>query len=49
LPSPPNLGTGDQVDRALSTFAETYADQNERDFAALQRAVGSGAVQAQAD
>jgi uncharacterized protein (DUF2252 family) len=43
------LGSGDQVDRALSTFAEVYADQNERDCAALQRAVDSGAVQAQSD
>ena len=27
------LGTGDKFDRAMSAFAETYADQNERDYA----------------
>ena len=26
------LGAGDSFDRALATFAETYADQNERDY-----------------
>ncbi len=40
------LGGGDVVDRALTEFAERYADQNERDFAALQAAVGAGRVQA---
>ena len=33
------LGGGDSFDRALAAFAETYADQNERDYDALQRAV----------
>jgi len=32
------LGKGDQFDRAIATFAEKYADQNERDFEALQAA-----------
>jgi hypothetical protein len=32
------LGKGDQFDRAISTFAERYSDQNERDFDALQAA-----------
>ena len=32
------LGKGDQFDRAIATFAEAYADQNERDFEALQSA-----------
>ena len=32
------LGKGDQFDRAIATFAEAYADQNERDFEALQAA-----------
>jgi uncharacterized protein (DUF2252 family) len=41
------LGSGESFDRALSTFAESYADQNERDHAALQEAVDSGRVQAQ--
>ena len=31
----------DTFDRAMAVFAETYADQNERDYAALQEAVDS--------
>ena len=42
------LGAGDSFDRALATFAEAYADQNERDYDALQAAVASGRVAAQA-
>jgi Uncharacterized protein conserved in bacteria (DUF2252) len=38
------LGGGDSFDRALATFAEDYADQNERDYKALQEAVTSGRV-----
>jgi uncharacterized protein (DUF2252 family) len=41
------LGAGDSFDRALASFAETYADQNERDYRALQEAVASGRVAAQ--
>ena len=33
------LGKSDPFDRAIASFAETYADQNERDFASLQAAV----------
>ncbi len=40
------LGRGDAFDRAIAGFAETYADQNERDHAALAKAVASGRVQA---
>ena len=36
------LGGGDSFDRALASFAEAYADQNERDYNALQKAVTSG-------
>ncbi|MFJ4966437.1 hypothetical protein EES43_02250 [Streptomyces sp. ADI96-02] len=36
------LGGRDVFDRAVGTFAEAYADQNERDHAALVEAVGSG-------
>jgi uncharacterized protein (DUF2252 family) len=36
------LGRGDAFDRALATFARTYADQNERDHAAMVAAVKSG-------
>jgi uncharacterized protein (DUF2252 family) len=41
------LGSGDAFDRALASFAERYADQNERDYAALQAAVASGRVAAE--
>jgi uncharacterized protein (DUF2252 family) len=41
------LGGGDSFDRALATFAETYADQNERDYRSLQEAVASGRVAAE--
>lgn len=41
------LGSGDRFDRAVSTFAEAYADQNERDYAALRRAVADGRIVAQ--
>jgi len=41
------LGSGDVFDRALATFAEAYADQNGRDYAALRNAVESGVVVAQ--
>jgi uncharacterized protein (DUF2252 family) len=40
------LGTSDVFDRSLATFAEAYADQNERDYEALQAAVASGRVEA---
>ncbi|MGA7083564.1 MAG: DUF2252 family protein, partial [Pseudolabrys sp.] len=43
------LGKSDHFDRAMVSFAETYADQNERDFAALQAAVASGRVKAERD
>src|SRR6476661_5934328 len=33
------LGRGDAFDRAMASFAELYADQNERDYRALQEAV----------
>jgi uncharacterized protein (DUF2252 family) len=41
------LGAGDSFDRALASFAELYADQNERDYGALQDAVASGRVAAE--
>jgi hypothetical protein len=40
------LGTSDIVDQALARFAESYADQNERDHAALVDAVRTGRVAA---
>jgi uncharacterized protein (DUF2252 family) len=41
------LGSSDAFDRAMATFAESYADQNERDYRALQDAAASGRVQVQ--
>lgn len=38
------LGSGTAFDEALATFSETYADQNERDHAALTAAAESGRV-----
>jgi uncharacterized protein (DUF2252 family) len=43
------LGSGDVFDRAITRFAERYADQTERDHAALLRAIRSGRVAAQVD
>ena len=40
------LGKGDAFDRGLATFAESYADQSERDFEALQAAAAAGRVEA---
>ncbi|MFH9694244.1 DUF2252 domain-containing protein [Streptomyces globisporus] len=42
------LGSGDVFDRALATFAELYADQNEKDHQALVYAVRAGRVPAEA-
>jgi len=41
------LGSTDSFDRAMARFAETYADQNERDYAALKTAVETGRVPAE--
>jgi uncharacterized protein (DUF2252 family) len=41
------LGGADSFDRAMAEFAETYADQNERDHAALTAAAASGRVAVQ--
>ncbi|MDA0164079.1 DUF2252 domain-containing protein [Solirubrobacter ginsenosidimutans] len=41
------LGGGDGFDRAMASFAEAYADQNERDYAAFQTAVADGRLQAE--
>ena len=42
------LGRSDTFDRAIADFAERYADQNERDYAAVQAAVASGRLNAEA-
>jgi len=40
------MGKSDTFDEALVSFAEAYADQNERDHAALAQAVKKGRVKA---
>ena len=39
------LGNSGKFDQAIADFAEVYADQNERDYAALQAAVKDGRAQ----
>jgi uncharacterized protein (DUF2252 family) len=41
------LGSSDSFARAIAKFAEDYADQNERDYAALLAAIQSGRVVAE--
>jgi hypothetical protein len=41
------VGNGSTFDDAIASFAESYADQNERDYQALQTAVAQGRVKAQ--
>ena len=40
------LGKSDVFDRAVADFAGGYADLNERDYAALRKAVDSGEIRA---
>jgi Uncharacterized protein conserved in bacteria (DUF2252) len=40
------LGGSTRFDNAIADFAETYADQNQRDHAALAAAVAAGGVPA---
>jgi uncharacterized protein (DUF2252 family) len=41
------LGNSAKFDEAIEYFAEAYADQNERDYAALQEAVKTGRIKAE--
>jgi uncharacterized protein (DUF2252 family) len=41
------LGNGDSFDRALVEFSQAYADQNDRDYQALNAAVDAGKIDAQ--
>jgi predicted alpha/beta hydrolase len=41
------LGSADHFDHAVHEFAVAYADQNERDHAALVEAIKRGRVQAE--
>ena len=43
------LGGSTKFDQAIAEFAETYADQNERDYAALQTAVKDGKAKASSE
>ena len=38
------LGKGGSFDQALAAFAEAYADQNERDYAAFKAAIAEGRI-----
>ena len=40
------MGSGESLDRAMADFAETYADQNEQDYARLKHAVDDGEIEA---
>jgi len=40
------VGKSDVFDKALAAFSVAYADQNEKDHAALKRAIGDGKVEA---
>ena len=41
------LGSGNTFDRALASFGESYADQNEHDYAAFSDAIDSGRIAAE--
>ncbi len=41
------LGNGAAFDHAMASFAEAYADQNERDYRTLREAVASGRIPAE--
>lgn len=41
------LGQADRFDEAVATWATAYADQAERDYAALEQAVRAGRVPAE--
>jgi uncharacterized protein (DUF2252 family) len=41
------LGSGDSFDRAIVEFSKAYADQNQRDYEALEAAVKSGRIRAE--
>jgi hypothetical protein len=38
------LGSGKAFDNAIAAFSELYADQNQRDFEALQKAAANGRI-----
>jgi uncharacterized protein (DUF2252 family) len=40
------MGKNDTLDTAIASFAKAYADQNEKDFAALKNAINQGKLEA---
>ena len=42
------LGSSASFDKAIASFAESYADQNERDYDALAKAISDGRIEARA-
>lgn len=40
------MGTSDTFDKAIAGFSIAYADQNEKDYASLQRAIKTGKIEA---
>jgi hypothetical protein len=41
------MGKSEAFDKAIAAFAAAYADQNEKDHAALKKAIRAGKVKAQ--
>ena len=41
------LGNGDSFDRAIVEFSKAYAEQNDRDYKELSKAVKSGKITAE--
>jgi hypothetical protein len=41
------MGKSDEFDQALASFSVAYANQNEKDHAALKRAIRSGKIKAE--
>ena len=40
------IGSGDKFDKAIASFAQAFADQNERDHKEFVRAIRSGRIEA---
>jgi hypothetical protein len=47
LPLSGYMGKSDAFDKAIASFAAVYADQNEKDHAALKKGIKAGKVAAQ--
>jgi hypothetical protein len=40
------MGKSDSFDKAVTSFSVAYADQNEKDHAALKKAIKAGTIEA---